>query len=105
MGARKQKNIVEDAGLLFDLDGTIDSVYQHLLAWRETLQRGGIELAVWCIQRRIGMSGRLFVNALLPETGRRPVTQQQAEKFQKFHSEAYLKQVQQFSRCRAPRNS
>ena len=75
-----------------------------MLAWRETLQRGGIELAVWRIQRRIGMSGGLFVNALLPQTGR-PVTPQQAEKFQKFHSEAYLKQVQQFSRCRAPRNS
>jgi beta-phosphoglucomutase-like phosphatase (HAD superfamily) len=65
-----------------------------VLAWRETLQRGGIELAVWRIHRRIGMSGGLFVNALLRETGR-PVTPPQAEKFQKFHSEAYLKQVQQ----------
>jgi len=28
---------------LFDLDGTlIDSVYQHVLAWREALERGGI---------------------------------------------------------------
>jgi hypothetical protein len=33
------------------------------------------------------MSGGLFVNALLRETGR-PVTPQQAEKFQKFHSVA-----------------
>lgn len=80
---------------LFDLDGTlIDSVYQHVLAWREALQRGGIELAVWRIHRRIGMSGGLFVNALLRETGL-PVTAEQAEKLQKFHSEAYLKQVQQ----------
>jgi phosphoglycolate phosphatase-like HAD superfamily hydrolase len=63
------------------------------LAWREALQRGGIELAVWRIHRRIGMSGGLFVNALLRETGR-PAPPQQAEKFQKFHSEAYLKQVQ-----------
>jgi len=80
---------------LFDLDGTlIDSVYQHVLAWRKALQRGGIELAVWRIHRRIGMSGGLFVNALLRETGR-PVTPEQADKFQKFHAQAYMKQVQQ----------
>jgi len=30
---------------LFDLDGTlIDSVYQHVLAWREATQAAGIEL-------------------------------------------------------------
>ena len=33
---------------LFDLDGTlVDSVYQHVLAWREALEAVGIELAVW----------------------------------------------------------
>src|SRR2546430_16766695 len=43
---------------LFDLDGTlVDSVYQHVLAWREALEQAGIELAVWRIHRRIGMSG------------------------------------------------
>jgi hypothetical protein len=43
---------------LFDLDGTlIDSVYQHVIAWREALQEVGINLAVWKIHRRIGMSG------------------------------------------------
>src|SRR6059058_1304741 len=53
---------------LFDLDGTlVDSVYQHVLAWREALERAGIELSVWRIHRRIGMSGGLFVNALLPQ--------------------------------------
>ena len=32
---------------LFDLDGTlVDSVYQHVLAWREALERAGIELSV-----------------------------------------------------------
>jgi HAD superfamily hydrolase (TIGR01509 family) len=53
---------------LFDLDGTlIDSVYQHVLAWREALQEVGISLAVWKIHRRIGMSGGLFVSALARE--------------------------------------
>src|SRR5438132_9439897 len=57
---------------LFDLDDTlVDSVYQHVLAWREALEAAGIELAVWRIHRRIGMSGGLLVNALLRETGRR----------------------------------
>src|SRR2546426_3368 len=65
---------------VFDLDGTlVDSVYQHVLAWREALERCGIELAVWRIHRRIGMSGGLFVNALLRETGH-SVTAEQAER-------------------------
>jgi beta-phosphoglucomutase-like phosphatase (HAD superfamily) len=29
---------------LFDLDGTlVDSVYQHVLAWREALEKTGID--------------------------------------------------------------
>ena len=80
---------------LFDLDGTlVDSVYQHVLAWREALERCGIELAVWRIHRRIGMSGGLFVNALLGETGR-SVTAEQAERLGQFHAEAYARQVAQ----------
>lgn len=35
---------------LFDLDGTlVDSVYQHVLAWREALERLGVALSVWRI--------------------------------------------------------
>ena len=56
--------------MLFDLDGTlIDSVYQHVLAWREETQAAGIELPVWRIHRQIGMSGGLMLNAMLRETG------------------------------------
>ena len=52
--------------ILFDLDGTlIDSVYQHVLAWREALERAGIQLAVWRIHRRIGMSGGLLYAKLV----------------------------------------
>jgi len=55
---------------LFDLDGTlIDSVYQHVLAWKEALDTEGITLSVWRIHRKIGMSGGLFTNQLLRETG------------------------------------
>jgi HAD superfamily hydrolase (TIGR01509 family) len=53
---------------LFDLDGTlIDSVYQHVVAWREALAGVDINLSVWKIHRRIGMSGGLFVTALARE--------------------------------------
>src|SRR5205823_14886760 len=80
---------------LFGLDGTlVDSVYQHVLAWREALEEVGIELAVWRIHRRIGMSGGLFVNALLRETGR-PVTAEDAAQLQRRHAEAYARQVAQ----------
>jgi len=80
---------------LFDLDGTlVDSVYQHVLAWREALEEAGIELSVWRIHRRIGMSGGLFVNALLRETGR-GVTVEEAARLQQHHAEAYARQVAQ----------
>ena len=81
--------------LLFDLDGTlVDSVYQHVLAWREALEAGGIHLAVWRIHRRIGMSGGLFINALLRETGH-SVSAEEAERLQRIHGEAYARYVSQ----------
>jgi HAD superfamily hydrolase (TIGR01549 family) len=80
---------------LFDLDGTlIDSVYQHVLAWREALERGGQQLAVWRIHRRIGMSGGLLVNALARETGG-AVSPEEAEQLIRWHAEAYVKYVDQ----------
>ena len=78
---------------LFDLDGTlIDSVYQHVLAWREATQVAGIELPVWRIHRQIGMSGGLMLNALARETGR-PVSRKGAESIQRVHAEVYAKQA------------
>ena len=65
---------------LFDLDGTlVDSVYQHVLAWRDALNHLGIDLSVWRIHRKVGMSGGLFANALLRETGREVTREQAAE--------------------------
>lgn len=85
----------QGAALLFDLDGTlVDSVYQHVLAWREALERAGIELAVWRIHRRIGMSGGLFVNALLRETGH-PLAKVETARLQRWHAEAYARMIAQ----------
>jgi HAD superfamily hydrolase (TIGR01509 family) len=76
---------------VFDLDGTlVDSVYEHVLAWREALERVGVELSVWRIHRRIGMSGGLLVDALLRETARQ-VTPEQTEQMKRFHADAYAR--------------
>ena len=76
---------------LFDLDGTlVDSVYQHVLAWRDALEQAGLPLAVWRIHRRIGMSGGLFVNALARETGR-SLNADEVARVQVLHMEAFRK--------------
>jgi HAD superfamily hydrolase (TIGR01509 family) len=98
MSARDSKRSNSTANFpafLFDLDGTLmDSVYQHVLAWREALEKAGIELSVWRIHRRIGMSGGLFVNALLRETGHK-LSKQEAAQLQRLHAEAYARLVAQ----------
>ena len=74
---------------VFDLDGTlVDSVYQHVLAWREALETEGIELSVWRIHRKIGMSGGLFTNMLLRETGV-DFSVDRIERLQRLHADAY----------------
>jgi HAD superfamily hydrolase (TIGR01509 family) len=76
---------------LFDLDGTlVDSVYQHVLAWREALDEEGIDLSVWRIHRRIGMSGGLFTNMLLRETGLK-MSPERVERLRQLHLAAYIR--------------
>lgn len=80
---------------LFDLDGIlVDSVYQHVLAWREGLEAIGVGLSVWRIHRKIGMSGGLLTHALLREIGR-PVSGDEVAQIQKTHREAYLRLASQ----------
>ncbi len=80
---------------LFDLDGTlVDSVYQHVLAWREALEAIGIELSIWRIHRRIGMSGGLFLSGLFRETGR-TVTAEEIRLVQQIHAETYSRLLSQ----------
>jgi HAD superfamily hydrolase (TIGR01549 family) len=76
---------------LFDLDGTlVDSVYQHVIAWREALEVVGINLPVWKIHRRIGMSGGLFVNALSREIGVE-LDPDVLARLPELHAEAYIR--------------
>ena len=88
-------NVSAQPAMLFDLDGTLlDSVYQHVLAWHETLEEAGFGLSVWRIHRRIGMSGGLFLRALERETGRE-VTDDMAQKLRASHAEAYVRRLDQ----------
>ena len=76
---------------LFDLDGTlVDSVYEHVLAWHDALREEGIELSVWRIHRRIGMSGGLFANMLLRET-KMDISPERIDRLRKSHAAAYSK--------------
>ena len=78
-----------ESAFLFDLDGTlVDSVYQHVLAWKEALDSEGIELAVWRIHRKIGMSGGLFTHILLRETGI-DITPERVDRLRRAHAAAY----------------
>ncbi|PWK86835.1 HAD family hydrolase [Fulvimonas soli] len=82
---------------LFDLDGTlIDSVYQHVLAWKEALDAEGVELSVWRIHRKIGMSGGLFTHILLRETGLE-ITEERLARLHQRHVEAFNRQHAQGS--------
>lgn len=78
-----------DVSFVFDLDGTlVDSVYQHVAAWQQALYASGIELSVWRIHRRIGMSGGLFTEMLLREIDRE-ITPALLDDLQKRHAEVY----------------
>jgi HAD superfamily hydrolase (TIGR01509 family) len=65
----------ETPAVLFDLDGTlIDSVYEHVRAWWNTLNGAGIVVPKWRIHRCVGMSGKSFVTELLRELAPRKKT-------------------------------
>jgi HAD superfamily hydrolase (TIGR01509 family) len=74
---------------LFDLDGTlVDSVYNHVRAWHLALREQGIELSVWRIHRRIGMSGGLFTAQLQREIGR-PIDDATTKRLRDRHAELF----------------
>ena len=76
---------------LLDLDGTlVDSVYEHVLAWHEALNTEGIELSVWRIHRKIGMSGGLLTNILLRETGL-DIDPERVDRLQRAHAIAFAR--------------
>src|SRR5438445_8165602 len=80
---------IRSAAFLFDLEGTlVDRVYQYVLAWHEALEAEGIPLSIWRIHRKIGMSGGLFTNMLLRETGL-AIDASRIEHLRRLHAAAY----------------
>jgi HAD superfamily hydrolase (TIGR01509 family) len=74
---------------LFDLDGTlVDSVYNHVRAWHVALREEGLDLSVWRIHRKIGMSGGLFTAQLQREVGR-PIDEVTRERLRDRHAELF----------------
>ena len=79
--------------LLLDLDGTlIDSVYEHVMAWREALEDAEIRLPNWKIHRRIGMSGRQFLPTLLRELGRQ-IDKDEIKSIEKIRATLFAKRI------------
>lgn len=75
---------------LFDLDGTlVDSVYNHVRAWHLALREEGLELSVWRIHRKIGMSGGLFTHQLARELGV-TLDDETIQRLRKRHTEHFL---------------
>jgi HAD superfamily hydrolase (TIGR01509 family) len=83
------------AALLFDLDGTlVDTAYQHTMAWRDALASLGMDLAVWRIHRRIGMSGDQLVTALAQDLGR-VLSDEETAELEQRHGAAYARLSEQ----------
>lgn len=79
------------AAFIFDLDGTlVDTVYQHVVAWHTALRSNGMDLPMWRIHRKIGMSGQLLMSALELELGRR-IDEQTAKRLEAAHTEEMKK--------------
>src|SRR3989440_6860957 len=81
--------------VLFDLDGTLrNSFYKQVLGWREVLGPWAFPLPVGRIPRRIGMSGGLFVRALVRKPGR-DISPDGAHGLRKLPEEAYPRRVRE----------
>ena len=93
------KTKTETPAVLFDLDGTlIDSVYEHVQAWWNTLYGVGIIVPKWMIHRRVGMSGKSFVTELLRECA--PEKKVNIDELEKEHDARIRKVVSQIAPLR-----
>jgi HAD superfamily hydrolase (TIGR01509 family) len=65
---------------VFDLDGTLlDSVYQHIAAWQRAYADIDLDVSLWRVHRRIGMSGALLAKRVAQEAGRRLSAEEAAQ--------------------------
>ena len=79
--------------MLLDVDGTlVDSVYEHVLTWREALEEAEIRLPNWKIHRKIGMSGKQFLPALLRELGQK-ISKSEIESIERIRKSLFNKKI------------
>lgn len=91
--ARLELMVQKSLAFIFDLDGTLlDSVYQHIAALREAVERLGVKVPNWCLHRGIGASHNLLIRSLVRETGC-DLSDKDAGRLRKYHGEAYLTRV------------
>ena len=77
------------SGFVFDFDGTLhDSVYQHVIAWQRAFADIGLDVALWRVHRRVGMSGSLLAARVAAETGHQ-LTEADKEKVEDLHTRYY----------------
>ncbi len=84
---------IELPAVLFDLDGTlIDSVYEHVSAWWQTLRQARIHVPKWKIHRRVGMSGKSFIQELLRELNLK--TKYDIEQLEQGHDARFARAIE-----------
>jgi HAD superfamily hydrolase (TIGR01509 family) len=68
--------------VILDLDGTlVDTVYQHVLAWRSAFLSVGVDIPAWRIHRAIGIGG----DRLVAEVAGRAVENAVGDEVRKLH--------------------
>ena len=79
--------------MIFDLDGTlVDSVYEHVYAWRHAFFEAGIEIPAFEIHKRIGMTGPLMLDAL-SQAFDFPMDERRREALETSHSRYYRETI------------
>jgi HAD superfamily hydrolase (TIGR01509 family) len=74
---------------IFDLDGTLlDGVYHHVIAWQRAYADLGLDVSLWQVHRRIGMSGSLLAKRVAAEAGR-TFSDEEADKAAALHTQHY----------------
>jgi HAD superfamily hydrolase (TIGR01549 family) len=76
--------------VVLDLDGTlVDSVYEHVRAWRGAFLHVGLEVPAWRIHRAIGMGGDRLVAAVTNDH----VEDTVGDDIRAFHDESFWRLI------------
>jgi len=82
----RSKKTGTDLAILFDLDGTlVDSVYEHVISWKQAFAEEGLQVPACMIHNKVGMSGSLMLRQVLRETRQR-VSPKKMKAIEALHS-------------------